>query len=97
MARVWYTAVHWLEITAGRVESFLTNAEALATLLDDSVCARKLTRLREETRSVTEEFGRNENLFEMQCLDKRKEITARRAELDRIETAAWEATLEEDR
>ncbi|KAF1923568.1 uncharacterized protein M421DRAFT_46247, partial [Didymella exigua CBS 183.55] len=97
IAQIRHTAVHRLKVTAGRVESFLIDAEALATLLGDDICARQLSRLRRETHSVVEEFGRNKDLLEVRYMDKRKEIVARRAELDRIETAAWEAMLDEDK
>ncbi|KAF3047606.1 hypothetical protein E8E12_010787 [Didymella heteroderae] len=97
IAQIRHTAVHRLKVTAGRVEAFLTDAETLAALLGDETCARQLSRLRRETHSVVEEFGRNKDLLEARYVDKRKEIAARRAELDRIEIAAWEAMLEEDK
>jgi hypothetical protein len=97
IAQIRHTAVHRLKITAGSVESFLTDAETLAALLCDENCARQLSRLRRETHSVVEEFGRNKDLLEVRYMDKRKEIAARRAELDRIEIAAWEAMLEDDK
>jgi hypothetical protein len=97
IAQIRHTAVHRLKITAGKVESLLADAETLAALLGDDICSKQLTRLRRETHSVVEEFGRNKDLLEVRYVDKRKEIAARRAELDRIETAAWEAMLEEDK
>ncbi|KAJ4384782.1 hypothetical protein N0V86_000385 [Didymella sp. IMI 355093] len=97
IAQIRHTAVHRLRITAGKVESSLADAETLAALLGDDICSRQLTRLRRETHSVIEEFGRNKDLLEVRYVDKRKEIAARRAELDRIETAAWEAMLVEDK
>lgn len=97
ISQIRHTAVHRLKTTAGRVESFLTDAETLAALLCDESCARQLARLRRETHSVVEEFGRNKDLLEVRYMEKCKEIAARRAELDRIEMAAWEAMLEEDK
>lgn len=97
IAQIRHTAVHRLKITAGRVESFLVDAEMLAALLADDHCARQLSRLRRETHSVVEEFGRNKDLLEVRYMDKRREIAAKRAELDRIENEAWATMLEEDR
>ncbi|KAJ4318230.1 hypothetical protein N0V94_004512 [Neodidymelliopsis sp. IMI 364377] len=45
---------------------------------------------------VVEEVGRNKDLLETRFLEKRRELAARRAELDRIERAAWETMHEED-
>ncbi|KAJ4412584.1 hypothetical protein N0V91_000342 [Didymella pomorum] len=75
----------------------LETFETFAALLCDENCARQLSRLRRETHSVVEEFGRNKDLLEVRFMDRRKEIAARRAELDRVEIAAWEAMLEEDK
>lgn len=97
IAQIRHTAVHRLQVTAGRVEILLADAETLAALLADEACARQLSRLRRETHSVVEEFGRNKDLLELRYMDKRKEIAARRAELDRIERATWETILEEDK
>jgi hypothetical protein len=97
VAQIRHTAVHRPKIVAGSVESLLTDAETFAALLCDENCARQLSRLRRETHSVVEEFGRNKDLLEVRFMDRRKEIAARRAELDRVEIAAWEAMLEEDK
>ncbi|XPS68288.1 hypothetical protein M3J09_000580 [Ascochyta lentis] len=97
IAQIRHTAVHRLRVTTGRTELFLADAEALAVLLADESCARQLSRLRRETHLIVEEFGRNKDFLESQYMDKRKEIAARRAELDRIEQAAWDTMLEEDK
>lgn len=97
IAQIRHTAVHRLRITAGRVELFLADAETLTALLADESCVRQLSHLRRETHSVLEEFGRSKDLLESQYKDKCKEIAARRAELDRIEHAAWDTMLEEDK
>lgn len=97
IAQVRHTAVHRLRVTAGRVETLLADAETFSALLADDACARQLSRLRRETHFVIEEFGRNKDLLESRYTEKRKELAARRAELDCIEHAAWESMLEEDK
>lgn len=97
IASIRHTAVHRLRVTAGRVETMLADAEMFATLLADETCVRQISRLRRETHSVVEEFGREKDLLELRYLEKRREIAARRAELDRIERAAWTSTFEEDK
>ncbi|KAH6637488.1 hypothetical protein C7974DRAFT_142230 [Boeremia exigua] len=97
ISQIRHAAVHRLRITAGRVETLLADAETLAVLLEDEACARQLSRLRRETHLVVEEFGRNKDLLELRFMDKRKEIAARRAELDRLERTAWTTALEEDK
>lgn len=97
VAQIRHTAVHRLPITAGRVESLLADAEILASLLADEDCARQLSRLRRQTHAVVEDFGRNKDFLELQYMEKRKEIAARRAELDRMQRAAWKVMLEEDK
>lgn len=97
VAQIRHTAVHRLRSTAGRVESFLVDAETLASLFADERCASQLSRLLRETKLVVEEVERNKDVLETQFIEKRKEIAARRAELDRIEHAAYETMLEEDK
>lgn len=97
IAEIRHTAVHRVRVTANRVEYFMVEAESLAHLLGDDTCGRTLLHLRRETRSVIDEFGRNKDLLELRLREKRKEIAARRVELDCIERTALETMLREDK
>jgi len=96
VAQLRHTTVHRIRISARSVEQSLADAEQLAVLLNDTVCAQKVSRLRRETGSIVEELGRNKDLLKSKLADQLIDIASRRAELDRLEREAIEETLKED-
>lgn len=85
LATLRHTAVHRLPVTATKVEEFLLNAEALATLLQEEACADALTQLRREVQLIIGELGRNKHLLEFRMAGVLKTLADQRAELDRVE------------
>jgi len=96
IANLRHTAVHRIRISVNRLELFLRDAESLSRLLRDSDCITKLSRLRRETHLAIEDIKRNKDLLESQLAMKLKEITAQRAELDRLEQSVIADMMRED-
>jgi len=88
IAQLRHTAVHRVRVSANKVEQFMTEAESLANILHNNICARMLSRLRLEAQQVIDELGRNKDL---------QEIDARSRELDSLECKAVEDMLREDK
>lgn len=91
-----HTAVHRLRVSATRLDTFLTDAGSLATLLRNERCKQQVLRLRHETCLVVEDVKRNKDLLESQLAAKMQRIAAQRAELDCLEHAAIMDMLKED-
>ena len=92
-----HTAVHRVRVSVKRIEQFMVDAESLVGLLQDDVCIRRLSRLRRETQLTVEELKRNKDLLESKLAAKLKEIAARRAELEQLESVAVEDMLKKDK
>ena len=97
IAQLRHTAVHRVRVSVNRVQQFMMEAESLANILHNNICARMLSRLRWEAQQVIDELGRNKNLLESILKEKLQEIDARRRELDSLEGKAVEEMLREDK
>ena len=97
IAKLRHTTVHRIRISSRTLEQFLFDAESLAVLLEDDTCAREVSRLRREAGTITDELGRNKDLLESRLMEQLKEITGRRAELDKLEQQAIKDMLKEDK
>jgi len=84
-------------VSANRVQQFMIEAESLANILHNNICARMLSRLRREAQQVVDELGRNKDLLESILTEKLQEIDVRRRELDSLERRAVEEMLREDK
>ncbi|KAH6974015.1 hypothetical protein EDB80DRAFT_877373 [Ilyonectria destructans] len=96
VADVRHTAVHRIRVSARGVEQFLLDAEGLATLLEDKVCLKSLTKLRRDTQLGIEELERNKHVLSSNLGETLKRTAAKRAELDRIEEEAIDEMVKED-
>ncbi|KAK5077834.1 hypothetical protein LTR64_003765 [Lithohypha guttulata] len=96
VAQIRHTAVHRLRISANRIGLYLQDAESLSRLLHDRGCLQSLSRLRRETHLAIEDLKGNKDLLESQLAVKMKDITARRAELDRLEGSVVADMMRED-
>jgi hypothetical protein len=96
VAQLRHTAGHRLHVSASRVQQFLLEAELLANLLQDSICARKMACLRFEVQQLVDEMGRNKDLLEAVLKERVAEIDARRRELDALERKAIADMFRED-
>jgi hypothetical protein len=92
-----HTAVYRLRISANRLEQFMIDAEALARLLRNDHCVRKLTRLRMDIQLIVGELRRNKDLLESKLSSTLRKTAVQRAELDRLEHMAVEDMLREDK
>jgi hypothetical protein len=97
IAQLRHTAVHRVRVSANKVQQFVTEAESLATVLRNDICAQILSRLRRAVQQVIDELGRNKDLLESILKEKLQEIDARRRELDSLECKAVEDMLKEDK
>lgn len=97
IVRIRHTAVHRLHVTVTRLEQHLSDAELLANLLRDDVCASRLSGIRREVSLSADELKRNKDVLELKLVDTLKKLAARRLALDRTEAAAVEDMLREDR
>lgn len=75
----------------------MMEAESLANILHNNICARMLSRLRWEAQQVIDKLGRNKDLLESILKEKLQEIDARRRGLDSLERKAVEEMLREDK
>ncbi|KAH6874201.1 hypothetical protein B0T10DRAFT_449413 [Thelonectria olida] len=96
VADVRHTAVHRIRVSARGIEQFLLDAEGLATLLEDEVCLKSLTKLRRDTQLVIGELERNKHVLSSKLGETLKRTAAQRAELDRIEEEAIAEMVKED-
>lgn len=92
-----HAAVHRIRLSANSAIQFIIDAESLAKLLQDDVSINTISRLRRETQFTIEELKRNKDLLESRLAETRRQLAARRAELERQELDAVENTLKEDR
>ncbi|KAH7110779.1 hypothetical protein B0J13DRAFT_577413 [Dactylonectria estremocensis] len=95
VADVRHTAVHRIRVSARGVEQFLLDAEGMATLLEDEVCLKSLTKLRRDIELVIEELERNKHVSS-KLGETLKRTADQRAELDRIEEEAIAEMVKED-
>ena len=84
-------------MSVNRVQQFMMEAESLANILHNNICARMLSRLRWEAQQVIDKLGRNKDLLESILKEKLQEIDARRRGLDSLERKAVEEMLREDK
>jgi hypothetical protein len=84
-------------VSANRVQQFIMEAESLANILHNNICARMLSRLRRDAQQVIDELGRNKDLLESILKEKLQEIDARRRELDSLELKTVEDMLRADK
>jgi len=68
----------------------VTEAESLAIILCNDICAQMLSRLRRAVQQVIDELGHKKDLLESILKEKLQEIDARRRELDSLECKAVE-------
>lgn len=92
-----HAAVHRIRLSANSTLQFIVDAESLAKLLHDDVSINVISRLRRETQITIEELKRNKDLLESRLAETRKQLAARRAELERQELDAVDNMLKEDR
>ena len=97
IAQIRHTAVCRIRLNAKTVQQFICDGECLASLLGNSICVEKLSRLRREAQKAVDEVGRNKDLLESKLMERLQEIDAQRSELDRLESQAVEDMLREDR
>ncbi|RDL30367.1 Uncharacterized protein BP5553_10245 [Venustampulla echinocandica] len=97
IAQLRHTAVHRVRVSANTVRQFMIEAEFLADILHDNICARTLSCLRREVQQVVDELGRNKDLLESRLTEKLQDIDTRRRELDSLERKAVEEILREDK
>jgi len=97
IAQLRHTAVNRVRVSANTVQQFVTEAESLAIILYNDMCAQMLSRLRRALQQVIDELGRNKDLLEAVLKEKLQEIDARRRELDSLECKAVEDMLREDK
>lgn len=92
-----HAAVHRIRLSANSVLQFVVDAGSLAMLLQDDVSINTISRLQRESQFTIEDLKRNKDLLESRLAETRKQLAARRAELERQELDAVENTLKEDR
>jgi hypothetical protein len=92
-----HAAVHRIRLSANSAVQFIVDAESLARLLQDDVSIDAISRLRRETQITIEDLKRNKDLLESRLAETRKQLAARRAELERQELDAVDNMLKEDR
>ncbi|OQN95546.1 hypothetical protein B0A48_18390 [Cryoendolithus antarcticus] len=91
-----HTAVHRLKVTAGSLERFLQDAEGLIRLLRNKSMPLKMAQLRRRLHFSIGEIERNKNLLGAKISATQKEHGFKKAELDRMESAAIAEMILED-
>lgn len=89
--------MHRIRVSAKSVEQSSADAEQLAVLFDDNVCAQTVSRLRRETSSIVKKLGRNKDLLKSKLADQLKDIAYCRTELNRLEREAIEKMLKKNK
>lgn len=97
LSQLRYTAVHRLRVSASRIEAFMVDAESLAKMLEDDIRADIISELRRETQTTIGELERNKDLLESSLTETLQKFDAKRAELERLERAAVEDMLKDDK
>lgn len=92
-----HTAVHRLPMTAAGIDKCLRDGELLATLLDDSAAASRLSAMRRELQRVTAEMEDHKCMLEAKLTATLERIAAERAELDRQEKEAIDGMIQADK
>ncbi|ETN45756.1 uncharacterized protein HMPREF1541_09589 [Cyphellophora europaea CBS 101466] len=92
-----HTAVHRLHVTVTRLEQYLSDAELLANLLHDDVCANHLSRIRREVSLAVDELKLNKDVLESKVAETLKKLAAQRLAIVHAEAAAVEDMLRQDR
>ena len=91
------TAVHRVVVSAKRIEGFLNDADALLKILQDDVRMEILAQLRRELSYTVDELHRQKDLLESRLASRLDDIAAQREKLDKLERAAVQSMLEEDK
>ncbi|KAL1310597.1 hypothetical protein AAFC00_000872 [Neodothiora populina] len=97
IAQVRHSAVHRSRAGATLVEQYMTDAEALALLLKDDACVRRISYLRQETQTAIAELQRVKDLLGHSLTKTLQIIAMQRDKLDRAEHEAVEGVIRDDR
>ncbi|OQN95533.1 hypothetical protein B0A48_18642 [Cryoendolithus antarcticus] len=96
IASIRYTAVNRQRATASSLERFLQDAEGLFRLLRNESMPLKMAQLRRTTQFSIGEIKRNKDLLGAKITATQREYTFKKAELDRMESAAITEMILED-
>lgn len=97
LAQLRHTAVHRIRVTVSRVEQFLLDAESFSRLLEDNNTTDDLVKLRRATKLAVDDMKRNKDLLESRVAETLRNFAAQRAEIKRLEDAAVDDMLREDK
>ncbi len=97
ITQIRHTAVHRVRRTANTIVQFIVDAESFVKLLRNDNYVNTLSMIRRQTQYTVGELERNKDLLETRLAETRKQLAAKRAELERQEKEAVENTVKEDR
>jgi len=97
MAQLRHKAVHRIRVTVNRVRQYLLDAERLMTLLQDEAASKQLALLRQNAELATENMKTNKDLLETRAAKQVRQYADRIIELERLQHAAVQEMLKEDR
>ena len=97
ITQIRHTAVHRVHRTANTIIQFIIDAESFIKLLRNDSYTTKIATIRRQTQYTIGELERNKDLLETRLAETRKQLAAKRAELERQEKEALQNTIDEDR
>ena len=80
-----YCVIHRISIRARKIVALLSDAQGLAHILGESICAESLETLQILTCSAIEELEQNKHVLSSKLALRLENISAQRAELDQLE------------
>ena len=97
IAHLRHTAVHRIRVSVNRVLQFLLDSERLATLLNDENAAKRIARQRGTLELAVDEIKRNKDFLRFRATEMIEGLEDKIAEMKRLQEAAVEDMLIEDR
>ncbi|OAG24965.1 hypothetical protein CC77DRAFT_1090589 [Alternaria alternata] len=88
-------AVHRIRLSSSGILQHMTNAGLLSQLVQDEECSKLITTIRMKTHDAIGKLVRNKQLLDDKMSKIKKDFAAKRAELERQETALLEAAVKE--
>ncbi|RYN29911.1 hypothetical protein AA0112_g7101 [Alternaria arborescens] len=88
-------AVHRIRLSSSGVLQHMTNAGLLSRLVQDEECSKLMSTIRTKTHDAIGKLVRNKQLLDDKMSKIKKDFAAKRAELERQETALLEAAVRE--
>ena len=88
-------AVHRIRLSSSGILQHMTNAGLLSRLVQDEECSKLMSTIRTKTHDAIGKLVRNKQLLDDKMSKIKKDFAAKRAELERQETALLEAAVRE--